>query len=986
MYGPFREMKIPCIPLPFRNHYELCRVSGISDEDLQSRVKKTTCNGDNHKVFWDDLRRLAGSQTISSLQRSSAHAWSSATGQFRDNGGRNSVVLSGVLSWKDRSEPGLLNFRLNPLKLERSCRLHRRFGADRFMVVSLPSLVRDIPAYLSTEQRAILHESISTWLARTPHHLVGRTWRCFFVEPEKGKTKAKKGNFKSDISTPGFKIHLFATDGFDFLPTSGSYLAPRGQTCDHHTRMDISDLLNWHIPIEPNIGSTDCKAFQRFSLGLSKTFATVVLKSSSFLHLQDLPDQVVMNDGCARMSQTLAKKIAENLELKYVPSVYQGRIAGAKGLWMVEKGDEAYCGECHRTGDDRLWIEVSDSQLKIKPHPRDASTAEEEQRTFEVLAFSSPARAAYLNVQLMTILHDRWVPKEAFERLLRVDTETYHQSLCDAMDDPLALRLWLQSNQHSTRPPEGIKTTGARPDDPAEQIVLLLESGFEPQSCPSIVDHLRVYLREYMKRYVERLQIKVPLSTFIYCIADPYGVLTLDEVHLGFSEVWRDSETGFADNILHEREVLVGRLPALLPSDIQRRKAVWRPELRHFKDVIVFPTQGDVPLAHLLSGGDYDGDIPWVCWDENLVQPFKNVSPAQHPPSESDCGLISKSRKMRDIFQEPVSRSPATTDFLTFCFAFNLRSSLLGVCTVEHEKVTYHERTLSSEGAVKLAALAGYLVDSSKQGYFLSVSNWYALRRSISGPKALPVPAYKSDAPPRQGVSGHVVDYIKFGVAQKAMDRILEDFNRKWPQTTFYDQDLSKPYKDKSVRANAEAKNNQPALKDILSRLESDVAKVGETWSVLTFKGSGASNDKTFSHMVDRIVWQMHDIRPLEMENELNHRFRAEVNDRFPHWNILRASCLYQKFSRSKLVWYACGDELCRIKAEARMPSRLIMDGIWISYPVDANLVKRLQDKNREHEDEGVSDLDSHEGDSQLMLRLMTNNLAEFEALETEET
>lgn len=123
---------------------------------------------------------------------------------------------------------------------------------------------------------------------------------------------------------------------------------------------------------------------------------------------------------------------------------------------------------------------------------------------------------------------------------------------------------------------------------------------------------------------MDELHIEVPLSTYAFCIADPYGVLKPDEVHLGFSNNWQGGGFAFEDNLFDGMDVLVARLPAHPSSDIQRRRAVWKPELRHFEDVIVFSTQGHMPLAHILSVGDYDGDTPWVCWDQKIVQSFLN--------------------------------------------------------------------------------------------------------------------------------------------------------------------------------------------------------------------------------------------------------------------------------------------------------------------------------------------------------------------------
>lgn len=162
-------------------------------------------------------------------------------------------------------------------------------------------------------------------------------------------------------------------------------------------------------------------------------------------------------------------------------------------------------------------------------------------------------------------------------------------------------------------------------------------------------------------------------------------MLKPDEVHFGFSNNWQDRDFGFEDNLLDGIDVLVGRLPAHLPSDIQRWRAVWKPELRHFKDVIDFPTQGNVPLAHMLSGGDYDGDTPWVCWDQKIVQNFYNsdlpVAELSYPAEHF--GLTKHAVPMGEIRSHE--------EFWQQAFTFNLTLSNLGQCTVEHEKISYDE-------------------------------------------------------------------------------------------------------------------------------------------------------------------------------------------------------------------------------------------------------------------------------------------------------
>lgn len=102
--------------------------------------------------------------------------------------------------------------------------------------------------------------------------------------------------------------------------------------------MDVHDLLEWHMPSAKNGNQTNCKLFQRISLGLSKTWASVVVPRTRILNLRDIPGQPVMNDGCALMSRKLATSICDKLGIDGdTPSTFQGQIAGAKGLWMVDR-------------------------------------------------------------------------------------------------------------------------------------------------------------------------------------------------------------------------------------------------------------------------------------------------------------------------------------------------------------------------------------------------------------------------------------------------------------------------------------------------------------------------------------------------------------------------------------------------------------------------------------------------------------------------
>ena len=80
------------------------------------------------------------------------------------------------------------------------------------------------------------------------------------------------------------------------------------------------------------------------------------------------------------------------------------------------------------------------------------------------------------------------------------------------------------------------------------------------------------------------MNIGLGQSTYAYMIADPLAILAENEIHLGFSNIFHDPQSGFDQSMLHNMDVLVARLPAHLPSDIQKvaRLSIIMAHTRHF--------------------------------------------------------------------------------------------------------------------------------------------------------------------------------------------------------------------------------------------------------------------------------------------------------------------------------------------------------------------------------------------------------------------
>lgn len=941
-HGPFSVVQPLPVNIPLRFRYDLERIARAWNVPLDQMLKNS-CVYTDHDKFWKWVQHhsLRGDRPVP--ERSPRRAWDAAVDDFKTGRHSEVVVMTGELDWCAKNEPGIFKLRLNPLKTERTCRFHRRFGSDRFLTVTIPAAARPPDHLRFKDEPSVLRQSIAAWLTRNDHYCLGRTWRAFFVEEVKLKKKVK--------AEPRFRVEFFAVDGIDFLRRSLASLAPPNQASEKHTPMSLEDLLEWHIPSAANRNQKNCKLFQRISLGLSKTWTSVIVPCTRVIHPPDVcrPHQPVMNDGCALMSRNLARRICEQLGINGdIPSAFQGRIAGAKGLWMVD-GEISKHGAFSKYGGDGIWIEISDSQLKIKPHPVDwKDPVDEKKLTFEVVNWSKPLHPVDLNIQLLGILefgghvkeyiakltHDGvWALYHDFAHVLQTNDAVHCRSLLQKLrpsgeDGPNKARQLEQWNIHD-----------------AEYIIRLSEAGFKPQSFRPLRRRLRKFLEYLLERHVEELHIQVPLSTYAYCIADPYGVLQPDEVHFGLSTNWQDPNNEFLDNMVTGRDVLVGRLPAHVPSDIQRRKAMWKHELRHFKDVIVFPTTGDIPLAHMLSGGDYDGDTPWICWDPAIVEAFHNsdLPHVEFPPQHY--GLTEHS--------VPMAQLSMTADFLQSAFEFNLTLSSLGKCTVEHEKVSYDE-SIDCPNAKELACLLSHLVDGRKGGVHLSELAWQEYRNKISPRKRLP-PAYR--LPLRKPKTSNIVDYLKFVIAKTQRDAILKQLNDTFPEDEGLndrDEDLIRPWQE-AVTAAGRSEPNCRELSNALTDMEQGVKKIFDQW-VNSF--TNPNEIETFSPKSREVIRRLVSFPPPAGSHWLICLWRNRPDE----WQRLLGSYLYQHHPHSTLPFHAFGEALCQIKASSQSTRSIIHD-VLATYRVNQKMVTRLTARETLAEPEAVEeDADEYEG------------------------
>ena len=149
-------------------------------------------------------------------------------------------------------------------------------------------------------------------------------------------------------------------------------------------------------------------------------------------------------------------------------------------------------------------------------------------------------------------------------------------------------------------------------------------------------------------------------------------------------------------------QVVVTRSPALHPGDVQCVTAVDVPAdnpLRALHNLVAFSSHGNRDLPSQLSGGDLDGDLYNIIYDESLY-PQRLSQPADYSTATPiDIG-------------RPVERSDMTNFFLRF-----MENDNLGLIATLHQ-ILADQSPLGTfdESCVELASMHSTAVDFSKTG------------------------------------------------------------------------------------------------------------------------------------------------------------------------------------------------------------------------------------------------------------------------------
>lgn len=290
-----------------------------------------------------------------------------------------------------------------------------------------------------------------------------------------------------------------------------------------------------------------------------------------------------------------------------------------------------------------------------------------------------------LNQQLIKILEDLGTEPQIFLDLQK-------QALDDlegVVQDPSTAANYLERNLAATAPklPSLIRKIAAL--------------GFNFRDDDFMRNAVDIVALTQLRDIKYKARIPVEKGYTLLGIADTTNFLRPGEVHISV----RNSR-GQTYNL--RGDVLVTRSPALHPGDLQLLQAVDVPEdspLRALHNCIIFSVQGQRDVPSCLSGGDLDGDLYGIIFDEKLF-PTEYHEPADYP------------RLAPIDILRPVEISDITEFFVRF-----METDQLGRISNVHRQVA-DQKPLGTKdpSCIKLAEMASTAVDYSKTGIAVNIN------------------------------------------------------------------------------------------------------------------------------------------------------------------------------------------------------------------------------------------------------------------------
>lgn len=371
--------------------------------------------------------------------------------------------------------------------------------------------------------------------------------------------KTRTGIYKRILSVLKNGI-VIGNKKFEFLAFSSSQLRDNSVWMfASNGRLKAADIREWMGDFSSikNVAKYAARLGQ--SLGSSK-------ESLSVAHHEVLkiPDvgvirngvKYIFSDGIGKISAEFAKRVSIKCGYDFIPSAFQIRYGGYKGVVAV------------------------DPTSSIKLSLRNSMCKFESQNTkLDILAISK-YQPCYMNRQLITLLSTLGVKDHVFEKKQKEVVDLLDAVLREPMKAQEALELM-------------------SPSENTNIMKEMLSCGYKPNAEPFLSMMLQVFRATKLLELRTKTRIYVPKGRTMMGCLDETRTLEYGEVFVQFSEAGRrtmhhDNDVNGGGNKCRVvvGKVVVAKNPCLHPGDVRVLRAVDVPMLHHMVDCVVFPQKG----------------------------------------------------------------------------------------------------------------------------------------------------------------------------------------------------------------------------------------------------------------------------------------------------------------------------------------------------------------------------------------------------------
>ena len=464
-------------------------------------------------------------------------------------------------------------------------------------------------------QRSIITPTFTLF---TPYVLDqgNRVLRKFLKTPYYGMICVFKTNdFSEDKWNNKFLIEFIK-----FILSKGLFLGEKQYTFFDFSQSQFRNMSCWLIidpeKILPKTGDYSkinivAKYGARISQTLTTTVETTLIPKENIKEIPEVEildengnNKYTFSDGVGKISVEISKKIAESQNIKGIPSAFQGRFLGCKGVWTTMYDDHS--GNIYiRPSQTKFGVEKKDFQY------------------FELCEYSRYIQA-YLNRQIIMLLSALNISDEVFMNKLneyknRLEDEKFVLSLIHYDEwNGMFREMYLN----------GINMSNDR-------------------LINSLVENNKNLLYNDLKN---KARIYIEKSAYVMGIMDEFGILE-------YGEAYCHIQTKTIDLILNQK-CSVAKCPCLHPGDIRvlnfkkydkddentKKYKCFEPYI----NVIIFPQKGKRPHPNECSGSDLDGDDYFVFYDKELI-PKETVEPMDYTAAKAK--KIKKNIKLKNIIK-----------------------------------------------------------------------------------------------------------------------------------------------------------------------------------------------------------------------------------------------------------------------------------------------------------------------------------------------